>query len=386
MSRINFKFLLFVFWTVYIFIGCSPKDHIKYFQCKATNKLIEKKHTVQIDSILLGKIPSSYVGEFHLIDDSIFFIDELFCKVFIFNTEGKLLETNLGSGGGPFKFAANRIVGFSKLKNGNYLFLGPSFDCHIHNKNWERIKTFRLRYLDKLDNQDANPDPARTDTYDIDYEKHLNIREVGDYLFIPIESTFDNFNPITTKSYYTKSRIFFKVNKETGDIEAIEGRRSPYYLKFNFIGQFSWFCFDTSEDDRIFVGFEPDSLIYEYDAGMKNIRTYGFAGKNMDTDYLESRDFEHVGRNLKKQRAEKGYYNSLKYIDETKMLFRGYQKGKHSAVDGLQIYRDGAFVADIDVPKGLKIIGYKKPWYYSSGIINELNEEIKIYKLKIDEN
>ena len=33
------------------------------------------------------------------------------------------------------------------------------------------------------------------------------------------------------------------------------------------------------------------------------------------------------------------------------MLFRSYQKGDVADVDGLQIYRDGVLVGDVDVPK-----------------------------------
>ncbi len=45
--------------------------------------------------------------------------------------------------------------------------------------------------------------------------------------------------------------------------------------------------------------------------------------------------------------------NTVEYVDETGLLFRSYRKGGGSATDGLQVYRDGVLVGDVDVPFGI---------------------------------
>lgn len=57
----------------------------------------------------------------------------------------------------------------------------------------------------------------------------------------------------------------------------------------------------------------------------------------------------------------KGFYNSIKYIPETGLLFRGYSKGTDSDTDGMQVYKNNILVAHFDVPKGMRIAGYAAP-------------------------
>ena len=45
--------------------------------------------------------------------------------------------------------------------------------------------------------------------------------------------------------------------------------------------------------------------------------------------------------------------NTVEYVDETGLLFRSYRKGGGSVTDGLQVYRDGVLVGDVDVPPGI---------------------------------
>ena len=56
--------------------------------------------------------------------------------------------------------------------------------------------------------------------------------------------------------------------------------------------------------------------------------------------------------------------NAVEYVDETGLLFRSYRKGGGSVTDGLQVYRDGVLVGDVDVPLGFRMAGYVDPYYY----------------------
>ena len=103
----------------------------------------------------------------------------------------------------------------------------------------------------------------------------------------------------------------------------------------------------------------------------------------MKLDYIQTNTPQEVGRYYRKERNTKGFYNWLEYVDETKVLFRSYQKGIEKQTDGLQIYREGVLIGDLDVPKGLRVMGFIEPYYYSYILPNEDNGNLYFYRFKI---
>ena len=74
--------------------------------------------------------------------------------------------------------------------------------------------------------------------------------------------------------------------------------------------------------------------------------------------------------------------NAVEYVDETGLLFRSYRKGGGSATDGLQVYRDGVLVGDVDVPLGFRMAGYVAPYYYSYVVPDEEGERLYMFRFK----
>ena len=103
----------------------------------------------------------------------------------------------------------------------------------------------------------------------------------------------------------------------------------------------------------------------------------------MDLNYKTITTLEESRKNWRNERLTKGYYNWLEYVDETGLLFRSYQKGEARSTDGLQIYKDGVLIGDVSVPKGLKVMGYIAPYYYSYVIPNEEKEFMYLYRFKL---
>ena len=103
--------------------------------------------------------------------------------------------------------------------------------------------------------------------------------------------------------------------------------------------------------------YEADTLIYQYDCDYGQKKCFGYAGKDMDLNYRYIKTPKESGKYWRNERQTKGYYNWLEYVDETGLLFRSYQKGGAQPVDGLQIYKDGVLIGDVNVPKGLKSVG-----------------------------
>lgn len=192
------------------------------------------------------------------------------------------------------------------------------------------------------------------------------------------------FDFINNSSYFQNAHILSKLNMDNCSVEQVIGYYPDIYTKDASLKQFSIVHFDVDKKGNFFLSFEADSLIYEYDYDYRPIKAYGYAGKNMDrkaVTFSTIKDFQlgHV-----KNREEQGFYNNLIYVDETNLLFRSYQKGKKVNKDGLQIYKNGILLGDVEVPKGLKIVGYIAPFYYASTIINDEEEDIKMYKFTIE--
>ena len=64
-------------------------------------------------------------------------------------------------------------------------------------------------------------------------------------------------------------------------------------------------------------------------------------------------------------------------------MFRSYSKGEKESSDGLQIYQDRTLIADIDVPKGFKPIGYIKPYLFSDAIVDEGKMRVYVYRVRL---
>ena len=69
------------------------------------------------------------------------------------------------------------------------------------------------------------------------------------------------------------------------------------------------------------------------------------------------------------------------YIDDN-FIFRGYTKSNLKN-DGLQVYKNDLLIADLNFPKGYKIIGKIDNDYYASKIEIKKREDMHVLKLKL---
>ena len=383
----TYKYIIFLS-SAFLLISCNTRKHDSledHFNTEVTNRKDIKITQIETESIKLEHISSSYLGTLSIRNDSLYFADEMFCWVFIFDKDGNLHSKHLGQGRGPSEVSTGKIVAAEHLPNGGFFIIGGSWDCHHFSKNWERINEYRIGWKHKYSKQELlkNPQPDAHGLYSISYQSLLKMRTTDDHVFFPIYSQHPTFN-LTSEKYLKYSRILAKMNINTGEVEKIMGRHSPEYLKHDFL-LFDFFSFDISSDNEFFVCYPPDSLIYLYDNNYNIQGAFGYDGNEMDKDYTLINNI--TGNDLvelfETELETKGYYNWVEYIDERDLLFRSYTKGSHSKADGLQIYKGTTLIADVDVPKGCHVIGYIEPWFYSGAIINEIDEIITIYRFKI---
>lgn len=368
-----------------LFFSCK-NDHSKFFPVDNVSEKTILIESIDFDSIRLNLKESSLEGFVSIVNESIFFIDQLFCRVYTFDHNGNFQSAFLGQGKGPSEISTGYIDGYVRLSNDQNLFIGSSWDIHLFDNDWQRIKQLTMDWQAKYNDIDAipNPSPEEPQVYTIEYEKLIMRANSKNEVFFPIYSQHPNFNPFTYQ-YYEHGRILGKLNTENGKIEGLLGRRSPEYFNYSFVGHHAFFSYDIDAKNQFYISHEIDSLIYVYDAEFSPLYSFGYAGKEMDTDYKELLKYD-VGEIRKlyfTNRPARGYYNEIKYIETTDILFRSYTKGKHSAVDGLQSYNGNKLIGDVDVPKGFSVTGYIEPFYYSNAFINEDTGDIYVYKFQL---
>ena len=350
---------------------------------KASKKIMYDK--INIEKVALDSVASSYLGSISYRNDTMFFVDYRFNWVYLFNKDGKKIKRLLGQGRGPAEIPAGIIQAHVPLLNGGHFFIGVSYDIYQYGNNFSKLYSNRLAWSHEYTTKQEilkNPYPDRMLVYDINNEIYYKPRIFDDNVYLPIYSACPSFN-FLSDNYYEYGRIMAQVELKTGKIKKIMGRRSPEYKKQKYL-VFDFYSFDISAKSNFYINFPPDSLIYVYDENFKPIKTFGLAGKNMDTKYRKLQNGNNRKELWQSEIENKGYYTWIEYFDGQDLLFRSYTKGKHSQTDGLQIYKSNVLVADVDVPKKFRIEGYIAPYFYSNCFIDEENEKMWVYKFELD--
>lgn len=373
------KYFIFVV-LVFFAIGCKKKN--TNIEWKINNKKASVLKEIKLDTILLDKIEASYVGDVKIWSDSIYFIDKRFCWVFSFDKNGHFIKRMLGQGRGPSELNTGLIDCHARLSSGDHLFIGSRNDCHLFDKNFIRKKSF---VIDKGGKRKKGMVASDFGIYTLMYPK-LIFKNYKDKIYFNQFTEYEGYDMVDHPSkYFRESRLLSEMDLNNGKVCEMFGRYSTYYTDNSAAKQVALFSFDIKENGNFLISFEADSLIYEYDNRFSPIDAFGYSGENMDTKYIELRNLKEFQKYYSEERETRGYYDWIEYIDELDMLFRSYKKGKHSSCDGLQIYKKNTMIADIEVPKGLRVIGFINPYVYAGSTIDEENEEMKVYKFIVPE-
>jgi hypothetical protein len=344
---------------------------------------------INLDSIILENIPSSFVGYIRVFSDTVFFVDYLQNRVFPITIDGKIYPFRIGTGKSPKEFFGGVIHDFTFLADNSFLIQGTSWDLHFFSDQWEFIEMKRVNWQSSEPvAENEIPDPQNPYLYSFNYITGRDkCRLLGNYIFCEVSSFHPLFNMINSRDYYRRSKLIAKLDVISGVVVDLLGLRSLAFENYEFIGHFSRAIFDVAPaKQQFFLGFEPDPLIYVCDSSFKPIRAFGLNGLQMNQNYstYKGNDFNEVEKIFRKDQVDCGTYTSLEYIEERDLLFRSYSRGSHSHYDGLQIYRNEVLIADVDVPKGFKVEGYLAPYFISSFFQDSLYESGKIYLFQLD--
>lgn len=361
------KTFLFVL-TLCLLSSCRQQSGSLFEAAPLTNRYEPSYQSISLDSIPLDSINTSSFGESCLSPEGdIVYVDKYFCSVTLFDTLGHAKGTYLGYGGGPRETQIGRIAANTMLPDGRLLLVGYNLDVYLYKKalkedgsmdGYEQEKVFVLQREEKEDWADNS----------FNYTNQYNdmvCRGYGDCYYVNVYSDHpDHLKLNDMEDYINRCRhlweIDFKAGKEGRLLAAGYPQSYAEHPNTVFFGS----CFDIDKEGNFYVNYEIDSLVYVYNHDFVPLQTYGYQGRDMNTSYQPIHDFKESRANYRKERNEKGWYYWIEYVDETRTLFRSYRK-EDPAQDGLQVYRDGALLADVAVPKGFRVMGYRAPYYYS---------------------
>lgn len=372
-------------FAIILILGCNRNETKYPLSFKSTihcQKEIQYSK-LQLDSLFLDSIPSSFLGETWIKNNSIYFIDKKFCFIDKFSLTGKFISRYMGQGYGKNELPIKTMMLFSPLDNGGFLIIGGHWDCYVFDSNFVQVNDYAINWHSSVSKEAMlnNYDASQSELYSIS-TFDFKINTAGNSIYIPIISQHPIFNP-TNPIYFQLARTIALMNIENGYIEKIFGGFSPVYTKNNHNATFPYHYFTLTENNTFQIAYPADSLIYVSDRDFRVTRAYGFAGRDMDTSYTSVNKISLFRQNYLNVLKNKGYYTGLKFIPERSLLFRSYTKSAGQDTDGLQIYKNDTLIADLDVPKGFKVESYCRPYFYSNSFINEDKSTIKLYRFQI---
>lgn len=343
--------------------------------------------TIEFDSISFMRVDleettTTYDIESGIKGQSIYVIDKYLCTLNFHNSSGELQSSHLGVGRASNETVIGRIAGGAFLPDERLALFNGSAVYMLYNEDLCLQDWFRIDYNSKSLPKDCYDMPkAYTQRYN-----RLVCRSHGDCIYCNMELATQETNMLVSgKEYLEKTFNILEIDMDKQALGRllVQGFPSSYAENTSSKIILSSSYFDIDVDGAIYVTYEADSCIYVYDKNNHITAKFGFAGKNMDTHYTSTPTLAEVKKNYRKERKQRGYYNWIEYDDVNGLLFRSYQKGKHAPVDGLQIYKNHNLIADVDVPKHFKVMGYIEPYYYSYVIADEDNEKLYLYRFTL---
>ncbi|MCH8550235.1 MAG: hypothetical protein LAT80_15300 [Balneolaceae bacterium] len=384
---------LYILTCCFAFIACVQADTDQnWYNVAAESTSDILFNSVEIDTLVLEDVSSSLEGKIFINNNELHFFDYRFGWLYTFDENGNMINRELGIGNGPSELPAGNIAFHTQTKDNGHIFIGTSFDFYTFDTQLERTYTGRINWKQDrpLDYLASNPTPEDQRSYDLAYGV-TEIKSYGETVYLPLMGAFpgdSEFN-FSTDLFAEEARILALMNKKTGEVTEITGRYPPEFRNNSASRSFPLFFFDISGEDELTFTFATDSLIHVFTKDFEHKSSYGFAGRQMNKNYeIIPANLAHnaLGEWMMDQMEEKDIYTSVVYIEETGLVFRSYVLNASDTYDGMQIYRDNVLIGDVFVPKGMRIAGYKAPWYYGNMIPDYTELQKTVHRFQLDFN
>lgn len=332
---------------------------------------------VQLDSVYCSFSGSSSMNDF----GEILYYDKYFNYLYTFSSEGKYLRREIGKGRGPGETTVGQGSEAVFSNNGALVLLGSTMDYDYF--PLDRLNHNYFNTYGSYDHDSVTPD--NFDTYSFAEENFVGRLKDGT-LYLSSFSDNELF------CYFTTPEKYLTDSYRIGRVDLIKGENKPMIVK-GFPEMYrktpakysscQYIDFDISDEGDIYVGFEASPVIYVCNHEGVPKYSFGLEGRDIKDDYVEGMSFEDFDYYVE-NRNDKGRYGWLEFIDKTGMTFRSYVKSGAAESDGLQAYStDKDLIGDFDVPKGLNVVGYAEPYYYSQVFEDDEVGELYVYRFKL---
>ncbi len=367
MKKSNIYALLAV---VILATSCSNK-----MKTKENSKETITVQELSLDSVTVDSIENcSYTGYSGTCKDSLYFLDEQLSYYYVISAEGKVGSRKLGLGKSSQELPIHPMGASYAEQSGQLVTMGGSYDGYIYDS---KVRKFVMQPTGE---KDAYTSASAYTLWD-----YVVMRNDKSYMYYNIFSDSETIGIFSnTKNYLEKAAIIMKVNLTDGKMTPI-GHYPDYYVKnVGKIKHLPYYYFDVDDDGGFYVTYQADSLIYHYDSDFKLLGTFGFQGRNMDTQYSNpGTTMEDLGEAFQADLENKGYYYWIEHVGD--YIFRSYRRSGKSATDGLQIYKGEKLIGDVDVPHGFKVSGRVGSYFVTNIIIDEEARTLYFYRFKIND-
>lgn len=363
---------LALFILILVLYGCKTRTIIHQ-----TSEREVRYHSAKIDSVIVTIDNTSFSGYSGVSKDGLYFFDVFFNWFWNISIDGEVAARHIGKGRGPDELPITRPDGVVIDNNNSLLITGASWDAYIFD-NYKNIRPVNVRMSER------NSRYEDTRAYTAFTQEYI-LKRYKDKFYYNVYMEHPLMNPVLFgRTFFKKAHLIMEVDIDDGKTRVLGNYSQHYVDNPNKLNHWFGALYDLDDNGNFHVSFQADSLIYEYNNHFELLRTYGFEGLDMDTDYKAiSGSWESVFSKYEYDKKHRGYYYWIKHIPELDLTFRSYHKSSKEPFDGLQIYEDGVLVGDIDVPKKFKVVGYIEPYFVTEIEDRYENEVMQFYRFSL---
>lgn len=182
------KNILLFFVAVFIASSCST-ERKGNFRLQPDSKQNVTITSLEIDSVLLDSVTTSFVVSSGKCDSGVYVIDNYFCTLYRFDLNGKFKDRKLGTGRARNETTIGRIATHSFLADGRLVLYDYNAGYYIYNKDFLLEDYFRVVYEQTNNDGSYDRDNLYEDPYSYTPVYNDNVcRSYGNNIYFNVSS------------------------------------------------------------------------------------------------------------------------------------------------------------------------------------------------------
>jgi hypothetical protein len=375
--------LLLIFTMFLSMLSCNRRSEEKVSRIGLVTDRLQLN---LIDSILIDGGNMSLSGNWVTDGKDLFYRDNNIVSIKVFTPRGEIKQRLFTRGRGPKELISPPIA-LKVLNDREYLYVDHNSCFYLFDSVLNILKSFNFyqhgRQKDLIFKQRLydNPDPKEILMYELSSNEN-QIEEFGGKIIFPITTEHIKYNGYyrnaEAKKFYRESFTLMAIKETDFTVDTIFAKFPSVYHK-KILPNFKD-CYITKSDSLLFVAYEADYKIYEFNLNLELLSAFGVKSQYINSDYPERNTFEDAESHYKEDRISHGYYSKISYIN--KYLFRIYHTKDNKL--GMQIYSGSDLLYDRFLSYDIcEMIGYISPYYYANIKCDIENEKYTIVKFQI---